>query len=281
MTDLQNELQTERSKTAARWFVIAIMATVVYRQQQQGVLAMPLQIFFFLLGGTIAINLAHSLYLLRARTCSPLYKYISVGLDLLFVTFTIRYTGFNESPFFYIYFLILVSNCIRYGVVMSLYIALLVNVLYVVTLSLAPELRPTVLGGEGLKILAFWGVALYGGTVAARMRRHSFEIADYEETIADLKEALRLQAANGGSTQTVTEPPEPKPRPVERLRLLDEESDWMKALAPGGLVFLLLALILNFVAPSVLWFLLYPILILGAAAALATAAAWLLRHLRL
>jgi len=281
MNESESEFQTERSKTAARWFVIAIMATVVYRQQTQGVLTMPLQVFFFLLGGTIAINLAHSIYLLRARRCAPLYKYISVGLDLLFVTFTLRYTGFNESPFFYIYFLILVSNSIRYGLVMSLYIALLVNVFYVVALSFAPELRPTVLGGEGLKILAFWGVALYGGAVAARMRRQIFEIADYEETIVDLKEALRQQAAATGSTPAAIPALEAKPKPIERLRLLDSESDWMKALTPGGLALLLLALILNFFAPSVLWFLLYPLFILGAAAALATAAAWLLRHLRL
>ncbi|HVF10496.1 MAG TPA: hypothetical protein VNA16_06825, partial [Abditibacteriaceae bacterium] len=236
MPGLESELQTERSKTAARWFVIAIMAMVVYRQQQQGVLVMPLRVFFFLLGSTVVINLAHSFYLLRARACSPLYKYLSVGLDLLFVTFTIRYTGFNQSPFFYIYFLILVSNCIRYGLVMSLYIGLLVNVLYVIVLSFAPELRPTVLGGEGLKILAFWGVALYGGAVSARMRRQSFEIADYEETIFDLREALRQKEA----ATTAPEIQDPKPQPVERLRLMDEESDWMKVLAPTGLVFLLL-----------------------------------------
>ncbi len=84
MSAIESELHTERSKTAARWFVIAVMALVVYRQQEQGVLTMPLQVFFFLLGSTVAINLAHSIYLLRARSCPPVYKYISVGLDLIF-----------------------------------------------------------------------------------------------------------------------------------------------------------------------------------------------------
>ncbi|HXG23480.1 MAG TPA: hypothetical protein VNJ09_02910, partial [Chthonomonadales bacterium] len=92
------------------------------------------------------------------------------------------------------------SNCIRYGLVMSLYIAALVNVFYVVALSLAPTLKPTVLGGEGLKVLVFWGVALYGGAVAARIRRQAFEIAAYEETIAELKEELRqLRATSTGN----------------------------------------------------------------------------------
>jgi hypothetical protein len=41
---------------------------------------------------------------------------------------------------------------------------------------------------------------------------------------------------------------------------------------------LLIALILAAVAPSPAWFLLYPLLVVGAVAALATGAAWLLRH---
>ena len=195
MPGLESEVQTERSKTVARWFIIAMLAALVQWQRQQGVVLVATSTFVLLVGGVICVNLFHSLYLFRVRECPPFYKYISVGLDLVFITITVGFSGFNESPFFYVYFIVLVSNCIRYGLAMSLYIATLVNVLYAITLSFAPELRPTVLGGEGLKILAFWAVALYGGAVAARIRRQIFEIEAYEETIAQLRDELHRRDA--------------------------------------------------------------------------------------
>jgi len=191
MPGIESECETERSKTIARWFAIFILAGLLQWQRAQGVIPMSAATFWSLAGAAILLNLTHSLYLFRIQNCPWIYKYITVGLDLAFITIIIFFSGFNESPFFYVYFILLVSNCIRYGLVMSLYIAVMVNVLYVIVLSLAPPLRPTVLGGEGIKILAFWGVALYGGAVAARIRRQAFEIAAYEETIAELKETLR------------------------------------------------------------------------------------------
>jgi hypothetical protein len=191
--------------TIARWFAIVILAALLQWQRAGDVIPMPASVYTALVGGASVVNLAHSIYLFCAAVCPAYYKYLTVGLDLIFLTGAIRYSGFNESPYFYVYFLLLVSNCIRYGLVMSLYIAALVNVLYVIALSLAPTLKPTVLGGEGLKILAFWGVALYGGAVSARIRRQAFEIAAYEETVAELKEELhKLRATStrddGGMT---------------------------------------------------------------------------------
>jgi hypothetical protein len=48
-------------------------------------------------------------------------------------------------------------------------------------------------------------------------------------------------------------------------------------MGPLGMGLLALALALTFVSPSVLWFLLYPLLIVGALVALATAVALLMR----
>jgi hypothetical protein len=170
-----------------------ILAGLLHWQRRNGLIELPNSTYLGLVGGIALINLWHTLYLFRVRECPPVYKYLTVGLDLAFLTLTIRFTGFNQSPFFYVYFVVLVSNCIRYGLLMSLYIAVLVNVLYASTLSAAGDLPPTVLGGEGLKILAFWGVALYGGAVAARIRRQTHEIAAYEETIAELKAELGIR----------------------------------------------------------------------------------------
>ncbi len=201
MTNFDDDLEIERNKTVARWFAIIILSVVLFVQRSAyGAEAeSALRVF---IGSAVVVNLMHSLYLFRTTTCPPFYKYLSVGLDLVILTATIRYTGFNRSPFFFAYFLLLVSNGIRYGLLMSLFIAAAVNLLYVAVLALGPQLEPTVVGGEGLKIIAFWGVAIYGGVVAARMRRQAFEIAAYEQTIGELREQLESarkgQTSNGG-----------------------------------------------------------------------------------
>lgn len=194
MFPLDDELEIERSKTVARWIGIVILTAVLYSQRAlYGDEAMSALRFIF--GASAVVNLIHSIYLFLAKSCPPFYKYFTVAVDLVVVTLTIRYTGFSRSPFFYAYFLLLISNSIRYGLLMSLFVAIVVNVLYVAVLSLDKPMEPSVLGGEGLKILAFWGVALYGGVIAARMRRQAFEISAYEQTIFELRE--QLAAAQG------------------------------------------------------------------------------------
>ena len=44
------------------------------------------------------------------------------------------------------------------------------------------------LGGEGLKILAFWAVAIYGGAISGRLRRQAQQLRVYEETIRELRQ---------------------------------------------------------------------------------------------
>jgi hypothetical protein len=70
---------------------------------------------------------------------------------------------------------------------------------------------------------------------------------------------------------------EPPPRPAEHLRSLRSKARSVKVMGPLGMGLLALALALTFVSPSVLWFLLYPLLIVGALVALATAVALLMR----
>lgn len=71
---------------------------------------------------------------------------------------------------------------------------------------------------------------------------------------------------------------EPPPEPSEHLRFAPGRVRWLRVLGPVGLLLLAGIVVVTVAAPSALWFLIYPVLILGALAALATAAAWLLRH---
>ncbi len=201
MNEREIERHIEQSKALARWFGFAIVAGVLHWQRRNGFITLSSASYAGIVGGAVAINLLHTLYLYTCKACSPLYKYLTVGLDVLLVTVLIAMTGYTRSPFFYVYFLLLISNCMRYGILMSIYLASLVNVCYAFALTIAPpaEREAAVLGGEGLKILAFWGVALYGGGIAARMRRHLHEISAYEDTIAELRADLRARDEQGAN----------------------------------------------------------------------------------
>ena len=73
-------------------------------------------------------------------------------------------------------------------------------------------------------------------------------------------------------------PPDEPGRPATHLHELRGDIRWLRLLAPSGAILLAVAGLLTIYAPSVRWFLLYPILIIGALAALGYAAAYLLRH---
>ena len=68
------------------------------------------------------------------------------------------------------------------------------------------------------------------------------------------------------------------PGPADHLRLIGGGSGWVRRLAIIGAVLVLAAVLLTLLAPSVLWFLAYPLLIIGALGALAYAAAFLIRQ---
>ena len=112
-------------------------------------------------------------------------RYVTTATDLGVISLLVAYSGGSASPFYYVYFIVLVSNSIRYGMAMALFVALLFNVTYVAVLLAHP------VGGdltiEGVKILTFWGVALYAGYLAARSQRQERILQAYEENITEQK----------------------------------------------------------------------------------------------
>ena len=64
----------------------------------------------------------------------------------------------------------------------------------------------------------------------------------------------------------------------DSLRMASSMAKWTGPAAIGGIALLVIAIVLAFVAPHPIWFLLYPLLIVAAVAVLTTAAAWHLRH---
>ncbi len=194
----ENERDTERAKVNVRWFAILILLGVlewVRRHDVRTAAAISNTSSIMIAIAAFGMTAVEALYLWSPNrvTIHPSIKYITVFGDMGFITLLIHYTGYTQSPFFYVYFIFLISNCLRYGLLMSLYVAALFNILYVIVIGTASDnmILPSVLGGEGIKIIAFWAVAFYGGSVSARIRRQAAQIQVYEETIYELRNSLK------------------------------------------------------------------------------------------
>ncbi|HLK56149.1 MAG TPA: hypothetical protein VKU00_06280 [Chthonomonadaceae bacterium] len=189
----ESERDTERSKVTVRWFAIALLfAAILWVRHEDPDVHLSNRVLLALVGGALAMTALEAFYLWRPgrTTIPPFLKYLTVFGDMTFITVLLFYTGYARSPFFFVYFVFLISNCLRYGLLMSLYVAALFNGMYVLVLARAPAGEASVLGGEGVKIVAFWAVALYGGAISARLRRQANQLRVYEETIAELRARL-------------------------------------------------------------------------------------------
>lgn len=177
------EQQIEHSKVIVRWIVTAALLLAVAYLKRHGDLAIPWRIVVALTASVAVLNIGYG-RILRAGA-QPWLKYLSTGTDLVLISGLLLFTGGNSSVFYYLYFIVLVSNGIRYGMPMALYVATVYNLTYVAVLLLAPpSSRLTI---EAVKILTFWGVALYAGYLAMRFQRQTRILQSYEETIGGLR----------------------------------------------------------------------------------------------
>jgi len=177
------EQQIERSKVVARWIITAALLAGVAYLKSQGAIPITWPVIALLAAAVAASNL---LFWAILRRAAPRWlRYATTGTDLVLISLLVGNTGGSASVFYVAYFLVLVSNSIRYGMGMALYVATIYNVAYVLVLAVRPP--ATDLTVEAVKILAFWGVALYAGYLAMRFQRQARILESYEETIARLR----------------------------------------------------------------------------------------------
>ncbi|MGH2375088.1 MAG: hypothetical protein ACRDIC_16675 [bacterium] len=180
---MDNERRIEQSKVTIRWVVAAVLFAGAAYLRRGGSIETSWAVIVGLAVGVALLNLGFSAVL---RGGAPRWlRYVTTGSDIALTSLLVAYSGGSGSPFYYVYFIVLVSNSIRYGIGMALFVALLFNVGYVVVLVARPV--PGDLTLEGVKILAFWGVALYAGYLATRFQRQARILQSYEETIAGLR----------------------------------------------------------------------------------------------
>lgn len=180
------EQQIERSKVVVRWIVAATLFGAVTYLKRAGSVAIP---WSTVLGLTAAVAVLNLVYWNILRRSAPRWlKYVTTATDLALISLLVLFTGGSGSVFYVAYFVVLVSNSIRYGMGMALYVATIYNLTYVAVLAFVPPAGD--LTTEAVKVLAFWGVALYAGYLAMRFQRYARILESYEETIARLRAQL-------------------------------------------------------------------------------------------
>ncbi len=189
-----DERRTEQSKVVVRWIVVVVALAAAAYMRRTGTVETPWTVIAGLTAAVMALNLGFSTVLRRG---APRWlRYVTTGSDLVLISFLVGYSGGSASPFYYVYFIVLVSNAVRYGMSMAIFVALVYNVAYVGVLLVHP------VGGdltyEGAKILAFWGVALYAGYLASRFQRQARVLQAYEETILTLRARLGEREGSEG-----------------------------------------------------------------------------------
>jgi hypothetical protein len=115
-------------------------------------------------------------------------KYVTTATDVALISALAVLTGATHSLFYFAYFIVLISNSFRYGMGMALYVAVIYNLGYACVVYVAPPGDDLTV--EAVKILAFWGIALYAGYLATRLQRQARILQSYEETILRLRHEL-------------------------------------------------------------------------------------------
>jgi hypothetical protein len=180
------EQQIERSKVLVRWIVAASLFAAVTYLKRQGQIGIPWGTILALTAVVAGLNVLYGRIL---RTGAPPWlKFVTTATDLVVLSALVLFTGGSSSVFYFAYFIVLVSNSIRYGMAMALYVATIYNLTYAVVLLVQPPAGDLTV--EAVKILTFWGVALYAGYLAMRFQRQARILESYEETIARLRGEL-------------------------------------------------------------------------------------------
>lgn len=180
------EQQIERSKVVVRWIVAAVLFGAVAYLKRAGSVPIPWSTVLALTAAVAVLNLIY--WAILRRSAPRWLKYVTTATDIALISLLVLFTGGSGSVFYVAYFIVLISNSIRYGIGMALYVAIIYNLTYVGVLGVVPPAGD--LTTEAVKILAFWGVALYAGYLAMRFQRYARILESYEETIASLRAEL-------------------------------------------------------------------------------------------
>lgn len=189
------EIRNEKNKAGVRWFIITLvvpyLSFLLYsgRSIEIGHAEIFNWIYVSIVAGfIITVNLAVTIILLKANKeqyVHPSLKYVTMVVDFLAVALVMIPTGGKDSMFFVINYVVIVSNSLRYGMRVSIFGTLVMNLFYVCILYLQfyPNLEIDGIQKEILKIGGFWLVGIYTGYLSMRFEILRGEVEGYQKLL--------------------------------------------------------------------------------------------------
>lgn len=193
------ELSNERNKVNVRWVLMLLIAGYLYyllrTDQGDEIGSTPLFNSGYIIALTVFLALANIIFSIflygvakqRWRMRWGL-KYLSMIVDFLAISLVLLPTGGDRSIFFVVYFIVIVSNSLRYGMRLALVGAFTFNICYVAVLMYQyyPDMAIPNAQGEILKVAVFWVVGLYTGYIARRFQILQGEVERYRDLVGRL-----------------------------------------------------------------------------------------------
>jgi two-component system sensor histidine kinase PilS (NtrC family) len=189
---------------------LILIATVTYQQLYQSNLDFDPLHWLYLAALLFSIESLAAFALSRYLRRFDLFLQSQISWDLLFSTLMVFLTGGIESPFVFLFILVILSASVFFQQRQTLIVAAasailygsLINLQYYGYLPLLSSSLPaahTVLYAVYANILAFFLTAFLGGTLAARLRRSEEALKEKQIDYEELDRLNRAIAANIGS----------------------------------------------------------------------------------
>ncbi len=195
------ELGNERNKVHIRWLLVVLitgyLSYLLRADKGQEIGTNHLFSWEYIIAITAFIVIANILFATYLRLVAAdrlpmlrILKYLSMIVDFIAVSLVLIPTGGDRSIFFVVYFIVIVSNSLRYGMRLAVAGLFAFNFSYVGVLIYQywPDLVVPNFQGEILKVGAFWVVGLYCGYIARRFEVLQGEVEKYQELVRKLME---------------------------------------------------------------------------------------------
>ncbi len=194
------EIRNEKNKAGVRWLLIFIivpyLSYLLHTGKSVEIGQKNIFNWYYILtvaSFVVGINLIVTFILFHAAKIGhirPSIKYLTMTADFFAVALVMIPTGGNESMFFTINYIVIVSNALRYGLRIAILGTIVMNVFYIGVLAFQhyPEMEVQGIQKEILKVGGFWLVGIYTGYLSMRFEVLRGEIENYQYLLA---QALR------------------------------------------------------------------------------------------
>jgi two-component system sensor histidine kinase PilS (NtrC family) len=189
---------------------LILIATVTYQQLNQANLDFDPLHWLYLAALLFGIESLAAFILSRYLRRFELFLQSQITWDLLFSTLMVFLTGGIESPFVFLFILVILSASVFFQLRQTLIVAAASAILYgslinlqyfgyLPLLSSSPPAAHTVLYAVYANILAFFLTAFLGGTLSARLSKSEQALKEKEIDYEELDRLNRAIVANIGS----------------------------------------------------------------------------------